>query len=358
MLPRYAVQGAALGLVLTLSACTQDSPGDTRTGESTQASPKSQTTSGPATPLDWRPTGEAPTSTVVVSSGWQAVVSPDGRRATLRRTAAGAAPQEIVVRAPRDRLISQVLLDDARAVVVSPPPAETGPTAGTVVDLASGDRTEVRSPVPAAGGAWAMEGDELRYPATGPRGAYCLALRDLPSGRARLDHCAGTGEGFSQVTISAAGTAMLTFDDRRPTSCRTPGLLVDGRVVPVEEATPCRGWEVAATGSGAVWSEVRDERQVSRGHVLALDEGTVTELGVAATGTLTPCGSAVYFAAAPARGEPTQVLTWRPGGEVAVAYRSTGTGRGFVSALQCAGDVLNLTVLSEDGDEQLWAPVG
>ncbi|WP_114424011.1 hypothetical protein [Nocardioides houyundeii] len=356
MIPRYAVRLAALSgaLVLALTACTEDTSDDS-TGGSPQTSPESPTASA-AAPLSWRPTGEPATSTVVVGGEWRAVVSPDGRRATLSRNAeTGADP--IVVPAPPGLRISQVLLGEDRAVVVSPPAAETGPTTGTVVDLGTGDRTRVRRPVPAAGGAWASYGDELRYPAIGPRGAYCLALLDLPSGHAQRDHCAGKGEGFSQVTMSSAGTAMLTFDDRRPTSCRTPVLLVEGRAVPIAEATPCRGWEAVATETGAVWSEVRDERQVSRGHVLALDDGTVTELGAGATGTLTPCGSSVYFAAAPARGEPTRVLAWRPGGEVQVAYRSGGTGRGFVSALECAGDVLNLTVLSDDGDEQLWAPV-
>ena len=248
-----------------------------------------------------------------------------------------------------------MLLDDTRAVVVAPTAAEPGRPGAPLVDLAAGAGTPVRTPAPAAGGAWAMHGDGLRYPATGPRRTYCLAARDLPSGEAQFDHCAAPGEGFSQLTMSEAGTAMLAFDDRRPPPAAPRSCSPTGPPYP-SGAPRCRGWDAAATGpepsgprcatsagSAAAGSSPRRRRHDPAGGGRDRHADAVRRLGL--------------LRRRPDQGRADAGPALAAGARLEVAYRFRRHRPRFRLALHCAGDVLNLTVLSDDGDEQVWANV-
>lgn len=312
----------------------------------------------PVEPLDWKDTGEQPGTTVVVGAEWRAVVTPDGSAAVLSRGG-----EERRIPAVRGFRTDPVLLSRSHAVVVARHRGERRPPAVAVVDLATGDVGPLPGPRPAAGGSWDLHGDQLRYPTSdprpgSPRGTYCLAAVDLTSAASEIEHCAGRGEGFSRVRTSDHGTALMTFDDARPVSCRTLVVLTDVRPAPVDGVPDCRGWDVVATGDGAVWSSLPDEQQVQRGEFSATRDGEVVPLGSGATGTLTPCGDSVFFARNAAGDEPARLLRLTPDGRLVVAYEAPSPGEGFLSPPACAADVLTVTLLAEGGDEQVWAPVG
>lgn len=353
---------ASLGLVAALAACQDGAPDAGRTPSPTPTAsstptgtPSSTPTASPTSPtgvgLDWQPTGESPETTVVVGTRWRAVVPADDSAAVL-----SVDGEQVRVPAGRGYRIAQVLMADDHAVVVAQDDAERRPAKGTVVDLASGDTGPVPGPLPTAGGSWTLHGDELRYPTRGPRRAYCLAAVHLPSAETQIDYCAEKREGFSRVTSSAWGTALMTFDDARPVSCRTLAVLTDGTPVPVEGVPECKGWDVVATESGAVWSALPDEQNVQLGEFSATSDGTVVPLGTGATGTLVPCGDAVFFARSSTGAAPAQLLRW-DGEQLRAAWEAQGSGPGFIATPACADDVLTLTYLGEDGDQQVWAKV-
>lgn len=369
--------GVALALLALLAGCTDgddggsedpgpspsaaQGPGSGSPTPDDSASPATSGSAAPAAPgsaapaaglLDWQPTGEPVDAAVVVGRQWRAVVPAGGRRAVL-----SGGGERVRIPAGRGFRIDQVLMSDDHAVVVAQDKAERRPAKGLVMDLDSGDRGPVPGPLPAPGGSWTLHDDELRYPTTGRRGAYCLAAVHLPSAESQLEHCAGKGEGFSRVTTSDHGTALMTFDDTRPVSCRTLVVLTDVQPAPVEGVPECRGWDVVATATGAAWSALGDEQRVEEGDFSATHDGEVVPLGRGATGTLVPCGDSAFFATARSADTPPRLLRWTPDGELEVAYEASGTGRGFLTPPACADDVLTLTLLSEDGDEQLWATV-
>lgn len=353
---------AALGLVGALAAC-QD--GSSEAGPTPSPSPSTSETPSPsgtatespsptAAPpsgLDWQPTGESPESTVVVGTEWRAVVTADGTAITV-----SDGDEQVGLDAGRNRRFDQVLMTATHAVLVAQDQGDRKPAVGNVVDLSDGSISRVEGPRPASGGSWALHGDELRYPTTGPRDAYCLAAVHLPSGESQVDYCAGRREGFSRVTSSAWGTALMTFDDARPVSCRTLVVLTDGTPVPVEGVPECKGWDVVATESGAVWSTLPDERNVQLGQFSATRDGSVVPLGQGATGTLVPCGDDVFFARSSTGAAPAQLLRW-DGEQLRTAWEAQGSGPGFLATPACADDVLTLTYLGEDGDQQVWAKV-
>src|SRR5690606_13901077 len=128
-------------------------------------------------------------------------------------------------------------------------------------------------------------GEELRYP-TFREDRYCVAALHLPSGESQVDWCAEPRQGWSRVTQSRWGTALMTFDDTQPVSCRTLVVLTDGTPTPISGVPECTGWDAVATEDGAVWTVVTDEQNVTVGTVAATVGDEVLDLGTAITGTL------------------------------------------------------------------------
>ena len=97
-------------------------------------------------------------------------------------------------------------------------------------------------------------------------------------------------------TDPAPRPAAATLDDARPVACRTVNLLDgSGLPQPVEGATDCTAWDVAATADGALWSEVPRPRRQEEARFLASADDTYFDLGPGTTGTAVPCGDSVFF---------------------------------------------------------------
>ena len=370
---RYAAGGLLLVLLAGCGTGASDQPGEPTEPTTSSASPSSTSSPGstatPATPsstptatttpsggevtptpalLDWSPVVASPEGLVVQGVEWSVRVNPAGTRAKV----AGPGPGQRVAAGP-GRRIDQVLLDDEWLVLVAQ--AEDGrPAKATVLELATGEGRRL-TPRPAPAGDWAMHGGTLHYPTTGPEETYCLAAFHLPSGQGEVDYCAPPQHGFSNVVASSTTTALMTFDDTRPVSCRTLATLTDGVAEPLPGVPECVGWDVAATPTGAVWSVLPDEQQVEAGRYHATADGATYDLGVGATGTLTPCGDSVYFARNAAAGRPAQLLRWTPDATLEVVYAARGTGPGFLSEPACAGSVLTVTSFGAGGDEVVSA---
>lgn len=302
--------------------------------------------------LAWQPTGGTPEERRIVGAEWTALVSDDGSRVTFE------GPQQVVVGAGAGRVIGEVLMDDDWAVVVGQDEQETRDSVVTALDLETGRTHTVTDPPPGSGGSWAMFDGRLRYAAYDAGGDYCLAEVALAEGGGDFIYCAPDRHGFSRLSMSPAGSALMTFDDSRPVACRTLELIdPSGETEPVAGVEECTGWDVAATTEGAIWSTVTTERRSEQGRFHASVDGEVRELGPGTTGTLTTCGDSAYFVRDPQRpGQPARLLRWT-GSALEVVYRSEGSGPAFLAPPSCAGDVLTVSAFAEGGDEQVWARV-
>ena len=115
--------------------------------------------------LDWQPT-----KATVANSEWR-LSAGNKQAAELSGPATvgfGTAPQRI----------SDLLLDDMFAVVVSQDPQENEPGNASVFDLAKMKESSVGpdSDVPTTnGGTWALGEGKLFHATYGPKNAYCLA---------------------------------------------------------------------------------------------------------------------------------------------------------------------------------------
>ena len=94
-----------------------------------------------------------------------------------------------------------------------------------------GEQRDLVSPEPASGGSWALTDGDLYYPTYGEDRAYCLATAALADGNGEDGWCAEPRTGWSGLTASENGVALMTFDDARPVACRTLNLL-DGSGLP------------------------------------------------------------------------------------------------------------------------------
>ena len=304
--------------------------------------------------LDWQDTGVPVDVRYARGREWEARADAGGTRVDLQ---ADGMTAEVV--AGGGRTVSEVLMSEDWAVVVRQDQAETAPSEVVAIDLATGEQRDVVSPAAASGGSWALTGGDLWYP-TYVDDAYCLATAALADGNGEDGWCAPARSGFSGLTASADGVAMMTFDDARPVACRTLHLL-DGSGVPqpVEGPTDCLGWDVAATPDGALWSEVPRPRRQEEAVFRASVDGTYVDLGPGTTGTAVPCGGSVFFVRDPqGPGDPARLMRWTPDHTLEVAYASPSTGNAFLGEPVCAGDVLTLTSFGEEGDEHAWANVG
>lgn len=354
---------AVLAVVVTVVLTACSSGGDPESGgtgtpllspdaRSTPAQAEKSPLKHTSSPLDWQPTALTPDQQVIQGTRWTAVVGASGNQVRVQ-----GEDTEHRLDAGPGRQVGDVLLDDRWAVAVMQDRQEQRPSRAVVLDLDSGATREVDSPRPANGGSWAMHDGVLRYPIWGPGRTWCLAevsLGDL-SGESRW--CAEPRTGWSNLSATQDGVALMTFDDRRPVACRSVNLLDNaGRPRPVEGPTDCLAWDVAAVDGGVVWSEVPRAREQESATFHARVDGETVDLGPGVTGSLTACGPAVFWAQDPQRADgPASLMRWQPGGQVETAYESEARGTVFLGEPSCAAGVLTLASFSEDGDEQVWA---
>ena len=150
----------------------------------------------------------------------------------------------------------------------------------------------------------------------------------------------------------------MLFDYDSDISCRTLTLLDQtGVPQPVEGPAECTGWDIAATGTGIIWSEVpRPKRQeVSVFHALA--DGKPQKLAAGTTGSLTSCGDDAFFVSDPVKmADPARLMRW-DGTTLSVAYESASKGNAFLGKPECADGILTISSFGEGGDEQVSASV-
>ena len=304
----------------------------------------------PVSLLDWRPVPGPVDDEVTVSGRWRLSRAADGSRAEL------SGPAGATYTPPAGFTYSDVLMDGRYAVVVAEHEQATEPNVAEVVDLSNGGVTRIdgrSTPATTVGGAWAL-GSGFLVHATQDGRDYCLATVDLLAGRGRPGPCVPPGNGINNVTITPAGTSAMTFDNGRP-SCRTLNRLEGESFAPVRGVTECAGWDVAATETAAVWSEIPDERKIEVADFFADTGSGPQQLGPGTSGSLTWCGDAAYFVRDPqTQREPARLVRVRDG-EAEVVYESPGTGNAFLSAPRCGGTDLTVTAFSAAGDEQVTA---
>ncbi|MBC9732646.1 hypothetical protein [Nocardioides marmotae] len=337
---------AGLAGCLLLAGCSDSSDG----------TEPSDPTTAPA-PLAWEPVAGGVDDTVTTNGRWTLTVGADGDGATLSGPD-GTTGTEV---SARER-VSDGLLDDDWAVVVVADRQETRPARAEVTELATGETWTIdgRSEVPTtAGGTWAMGAGRLAHATVSDDGGYCLAEVDLATRSSSLGWCAPDRHGFNGARVTAAGTALMTFDDGRP-SCRTVGTADGSDLLPFEDVTDCRGWDALVLDDGSqVWSVVPRENQVETARFAArAPGGEVVDLGTGTSGTLVACGGAAWFARDPLRdGDPAALVRWTPEEGASTAYETDG-GPAFLAAPRCGGSRITVTALAEGGDEQVSAPVG
>lgn len=335
-------------------------PSESPTGSPTESPTEEPTATASPRPseapvelLDWQAVEGSVDDEVTVSGQWRLTRAADGSSAEL------SGPAGASYEPPAGYRFSDTLLDGQYAVVVAQHEQESRPAVATVVDLASGRVTRLTGrsdPATTTGGSWTLGSGLLTHATTRGRD-YCLAVVDLVADRGRLGPCVPPRHGFTNVTVTAAGTSAMTFDDARP-SCRTLNRVEGQSFRPLRGVTECTGWDSAVTETSAIWSEVPDEQRIEVADFFADTGGDKVELGPGTSGSLTWCGDAAYFVRDPQRdSDPARLVRVRDG-EAAVVYESPGTGNALLSAPRCGGSDLTVTALSGAGDEQVTASVG
>jgi len=320
-----------------------------------QAGPTDSTAPVKATQdlLDWQPLDASPDDTVM-SNGTQLLTIPRGG-ATYEVSGGGTS---VNARAPRGFDFVTGLLGPDRAVVVAEHAQEEQDPVAYVIEL-DGGRTWRIGPgaeAPPAPGSWAMHGDTLAY-ATFRGRDYCQVHLDLAARAAEVGYCVDPRKGgFRAPVLGEHGETLLTFDARRPVSCRTPVTVDGATTTPVPGVPRCKGAQAAALEDGTVFSVVPNERRYEEVQMRAATPDGVSALGPGVNGSLTTCGEAAYWTvdAATDRGR-AHVMRW-DGDTLATVYRSK-PGQAFVGTLGCAGHTLTVTALSAAGDELVAANV-
>lgn len=362
---KYAAPAAlAAALTLVLAGCTggegTEPEGDASASEgSSSAEPSGSGADGATVPskpetniLDWT-SSTVSNGTTIEGTAHDITVPASGRQATITDIGGG----DTVVPAGTGRKITDAFLGSTHAVVVAQDKTETRPQVVTLVDLETGAKGRVEDPPPGPGGPWAMNGSTLVYATYSPGSDYCLATYDVEAGTGEKGYCAEKGHGFSNVTVSPHGTSMMSFDDKRPVSCRTLVSVEGSSTEPLEGVPECKGWEAVAVEGGHVWSMLPKENQIERGIFHATVDGETHDLGAGTASTLTSCGDSAYFTRDAERSRPAQLMRWTPDGTLEIVYESPGKGPAFLSPPTCAGNVLTVSAYGEGGDERVTATV-
>lgn len=339
-------------------ATESDSPGPTDPPPSTQdtsqgtAEAPDELEPEPAL-LDWEKVPGPADTTVTVGGGWTL---------TQRDTEAVLEGRDTVtVRTPDRFRISETLLDEEYAVVVAEDELAQRADTATVVDLATGDRATVDgdSDVPTTtGGTWALGEGTLVHATVGRGAAYCLATVDLTTMTSETTWCAPQRSGFNGARITPEGVAVLSFDDGRP-SCRTVGRVDSGDLVTFDGVPDCGGWDGALMDGGAVWSVVPKAKRIEEAHFYARSDDSWFDLGPGTSGSLVWCAGSAYFVRDPqGDSEPARLLAWSPVEGLQISYETGTRGRAFLGEPRCGGDHLTVSAFTDDGDEQVTAPLG
>ena len=347
-----AADDAAPTPARTPGGAASDSPAsDSSASDSATAQPNTKPTRAL---LDWNDTGVEVGTRYVRGPEWEALVNTQGTTIELSRDG-----DAVTIAAGSGRTISEVLMSETWAVVVKQDRAERSPSQAVAVDLETGEQRGLVSPEPASGGSWALSGGDLYYPTYGEDRAYCLATAALADGNGEDGWCAQPRTGWSGLTASDNGVALMTFDDARPVACRTVHLLdASGLPQPLDGPSDCLAWDVAATADGAVWSEVPKPRRQEEATFHARVDGALLDLGPGTTGSAVPCGDSVFFVRDPQTpDDPARLMRWTPQHTLEIAYESASRGNAFLGEPVCGGGVLTLSSFGDTGDEQVWASV-
>lgn len=343
------------------AATTSDPDGPTTASAPTSnAATPSATATTTATPtiqqLAWKPLPGDPDDTITTNGTWTLTIAQQGGWWSL-----GKGTSAKRTSAPKGEQVMHAGLDDAYAVVVYGDQAGRRPQTAVVTDLASGKQRMLdghSDAPPSSDGSWALDGSTLWH-ATGAATSaspYCLAATDLGTMTSTPGWCAPKGNGFTNILAAGGQASMMTFDDARPTSCRTLVTASGAQTVPYPDVPACRGSQGAVLGSGSatsrVWSIVPDEHRYQQVRVYASTGDGVVDLGPGVNGTLTVCGSAAYWARDAASGQPAALMRW-DGQALSVAYEA----KGFLGEPLCAGHVLSIADATDNGARQLSATV-
>ncbi len=368
MRQRFA-RTAIAALLLASTACSTDDPpaaeptrgttpsqSPTPSATETTAEQTSPTTSDTtaAVSLDWQPTGHSAEQRVIVGERWVGVVA--GARIRFEPTTGEA--DDVALPAVPSTEVNAVLLEGDTAIVSYAYGGETTAGRGYRVDLTTGKRVEIVTPEPANGGDWALVEDSLYYLGLGEDKQACLATLAVSDGNGEEGWCPPGRTGITELEANLDGVTAMLFDYDSDIACRTLTLLDQAGVPqPVEGPTECIGWDIAATGTGVIFSEVPKPKRQEAAVFRAVVDGATQELGPGTTGTLISCGGDAFFVSDPATmSEPARLMRW-DGSALSVAYESTSKGNAFLGEPECADGILTLSSFGEDGDEQVSASV-
>jgi hypothetical protein len=352
--------GTAIAATLLLAAagCTDDAdptPEPTATPTETESTGSEPPTSEPtdAAPLDWQPTGHSVDERVIVGEKWTAVAT----ETDVRFESAGDA-DDVAVPENGSGTVNAVLLEGDTAVVSFAYGGETTVGLGYRIDLATGEQTEIVTPEPANGGDWALIDDSLYYPALDENEKACLATLAVTDGNGEEGWCPPGRVGIAELEANDSGVAAMLFDYASRISCRTLTLLDQtGVPQPVDGPAECSGWDIAATSTGIIWSEIPRAKRQEAAVFHAMVDGAPQELATGTTGTLTSCGDYTFFVSDPVkRTDPARLMRW-DGTTLSVAYESASKGNAFLGKPECVDDILTISSFGEDGDEQVSASV-
>ena len=261
--------------LLTLAGCASDEdPGPSKPSAQSSASPAPAggTPDQPApieattSLMEWVPAPGAVANTVTTNGTWFLTVEASGDAYRLD------GPDQAFGTGEDGTRITNALLDTDWAVVVRQDEGRKKPATAEVTDLAKGEQFTIdeASDVPTiSGGTWALGGDTLAYATPGPEGGYCVATRDLATGETSIAWCAEAKHGFNAAHVTDGGTAVLGFDDAKP-SCRTVGTVGDDQFDPFAGVPECAAWEGAALGDdAAIWSVIPNEDDIDTAEFFA-----------------------------------------------------------------------------------------
>jgi hypothetical protein len=348
----------AASLLLAAAACGVDDepPSDPAPSETT-TEPTETPTAEPtaAAPLKWKPTGHSVDERVIVGERWTAVAT----ETDVRFESNGGNADTVSVPATGSATVNAVLLEGDTAVVSYAFGGETTVGLGYRIDLTTGEQTEIVTPEPANGGDWALIDDSLYYPALDEDQKACLATLAVTDGNGEEGWCPPGRVGIAELEANDHGVGAMLFDYGSDISCRTLTLLDQAGVPqPVDGPADCAGWDIAATGTGIIWSEIPRPKRQELAVFHAVAEGAPQRLAKGTTGSLTSCGDDTFFVSDPMRmSDPARLMRW-DGTSLSVAYESASRGNAFLGRPECADGIITISSYGEDGDEQVSANVG
>lgn len=352
---RRGLGTAVATLLLVATGCGAD---ERPTADPARTNPNKPTTSTPdapesSAPMEWQTTGHSVDERVIVGEAWTAIATETEVRF---ESATGADP--VALSDDAGGTVDAVHLEGDTAVVFYAFGGESVEGRGYRIDLSTGEQTRIVTPTPANGGDSALFDDSLHYPALDEDQDACLATLAVTDGNGEEGWCPPERVGIAELEANEHGVAAMLFDYDSDISCRTLTLLDQAGVPqPVEGPAECTGWDIAASGTGIVFSEVPRARRQESAVFHAIVDGTAQELAKGTTGTLTSCGGDTFFVRDPVtRKDPARLMRW-DGVDLSAAYESTSKGDAFLGTPECADGIITISSYGAHGDEQVWASV-